>query len=607
MGIFRTNDPTQFDDIDGIIIDEQAPPPSISGVAANVGILVGQFQRGPHELSLPMGSIGEFHEIYGKSSFSGNKQLKNKKFGRLKIIRVEASGAAKAAHAFNNGAGVAAEVFTVTTVADVAGSLNNKYILFQTIDGSGVTTDRYAWFNVSAGGTDPALVGKTGHAVAITTGDTADAVANALAGILNGLTDLNAAAVTNVVTATMQSNGEVVDATAGNSGMVVAVTVQGNGADRITFTAKSKGAYGNSIRVKVEDGSVSGKKYTVIDESANAVLPVEVYDNIAIAGIVASTFAASVLVDVSVQSAAAEPINVPAGVLLSGGLDGTVADTDYEAAILKAGVEKAGNVLFLDSYNSSRNGYLKQHCADYQDKMAILCGPEVQTKASAITDVANYRDSDGRLIYAWPYVQTSIDGALEFTPPAAWIASIYTQVAPNVALSFTGNTKFLSGIVDLKYKESRNGYISLDEAGVCAMEQDLDVGFLIKNAVTTQILNSSKKTIIRRRMADYLQDSIAYFLKNYQNDVNSSAKREEVKAAILEFDSRLVRDGILPGAQDVKDGAPLLVDTESLNTDSVIASGMFKILYKRRIFSSMRYIVLTAEIGESVIVSEANA
>ena len=97
MGIFRTNDPTQFNDIAGIIIDEQTPPSSITGVSTNVGILVGQFQRGPEGLPVSaIGSIGEFQEIYGKSSFIGNKQIKNKAFGRLKIIRAVASDSARA-------------------------------------------------------------------------------------------------------------------------------------------------------------------------------------------------------------------------------------------------------------------------------------------------------------------------------------------------------------------------------------------------------------------------------------------------------------------------------------------------------------------------------
>jgi len=473
MGIFRTNDPTQFDDIDGIIIDEQSPPPSISGVSANVAILVGLFQRGPHELSLPLGSTGELFEVYGKSSYSGNKQLANKKFGQLRVVRVEPTGADKA-------------TLTVDT--------------------------------------------------------------------------------------------------------------------KIKFDAKWKGAYGNNIKVTVATGSNVGKKYTVRDTNTDAVLPTEVYDDIVIASVTAQTFAASMLVDVTVLIAT-EPANL-AETALAAGDDGVLVDGDYQTAMDKAGVEKAGNVLFLDVYNSVRNGYLKAHAATYTDKMVIVCGQEGDTRATAITDVASLRDADGRIIYGWPYVQTRINGVLEYTPPASWLASIISQTSPHVALSWTQNTRYLGGITDLKYKESRNGFIALDAAGVCSLELDLDIGFLVKNAVTTQIVNSSKRTILRRRMADYLQDSIAYFLKNYQNDVNSKEKRTEVKGAILEFDTRLVNDGILPGQQDVKGGAPLLVDTESLNTDAVVASGMFRILYKRRIFSSMRYIVLTAEIGESVVVTE---
>lgn len=478
MGIFRTSDPTQFDDIDGIIIDESAPPSAISGAAANVCILVGQFQRGPTSLSLPLGSLGEFLETYGKSSASGNTQLKNKKFGALRIIRAVAAAAVKA-------------------------------------------------------------------------------------------------------TKTFQGTGAV---------------------DIIKFDAKYLGAYGNLIKVTIAAGSTVGKKYTIQDFNVDAVLPVEVYDDIVITAVTNQTFKNSKLVDVTVIATSVEPTTAAATALATGA-DGSIADTDYQTAINKAQEEKAGNVLFLDAYNTTRNGYLKQHAADTEDKMVIICGAAGDTKATVVTDAATYRDADGRVIYAWPYVQTSIDGVLTLTPPAAWVASIFSQTSPHVALSYTGNTGFLAGITDLEYKGSRNDYIALNAAGVLALEFDKDVGFLIKNAVTTHILNSEKREVLRRRMADFLTTSIAYYLKNYQNDVNSHAKRDEVKAAILAFDTLLVNEKILPGAQDVKGGAPLLVDTESLNTDAVVASGMFKIQYKRRIFSSMRYIVLQAEIGTSVVVT----
>lgn len=479
MGIFRTNDPTQFDDIDGIIIDEQAPPPSITGVSANTVILVGQFQRGPvNNLSLPVGSIGEFREVYGNDKLrSGNKQLANKRFGRIRIIRVLPSGAA-----------------TSTLAVDA----------------------------------------------------------------------------------------------------------------KLQFDARSPGAYGDNLSVTVAPASSGpGKKYTIKDNNPGAVLATEIYDGIEIANIASQKpFANSALVSVTVLDAGSgEPADL-AETNLAGGSDGSVVDTDYEAAIAAAEEERAGNLIFLDEYNATRNGYLKTHVAQQQDKMCVVCGAEGDNRATAIADVVNYRDADGRVIYAWPYVQTTISGGQELTPPASWVASIFSQTSPHVALSFTGNTSFLAGVTDIEYKESRNGYISLNEAGVCCVERDLDVGFLIKNAVTTNIINSEKREILRRRMADFLTDSIALFLKNYQNQVNSTEKRDEVKGAILDFDTRLVRDGILPGSQDVKGGEPVLVDTESLNTDSVVALGQFRILYKRRIFSSMRFIVLQAEIGTSVVVTE---
>lgn len=481
MSIFRTTDPTQYDDVDGIIIDESAPAPNISGVAANIAILVGQFERGPIALT-EVGSIGQFHETYGKSSYSGNKQLKNKKFGRLRIIKVEASDAALA----------------TLTLDD------------------GVSTDI------------------------------------------------------------------------------------------ITFDAKQgKGAYGNGITVLVEAGSSAGKKYTIVDTSANAVLPAEIYDNIEIANVTGETFGGSNLVVATVLSTSAQPANVTATPLASGD-DGTVADADYETAIAKAGVEKAGNILFLDAYNTLRNGYLETHAAATQDKMVIVCGDSSsQTRSAAVSDVANYRDTDGRIIYAYPYVQTVIDGVNEYTAPASWLASIISQTSPHVDPAYTGNTKYLGGITGLSQVLTRADYILLKDAGVCSFEYDDDIGYGVKSGVVTQIINSSKVTILRRRMADWLTNSAGLFLKNYQNAVNSEENRKEVKGAVLTFVQNAERDGILPKDSEVKTGLAKLVDSESLNTDATIAAGFFKLLWKQRIYSSMRYIVLQAEIGESVVVTES--
>lgn len=480
MGIFRTNDPTQFDDLDGIVIDESAPAANIQGARTNTAILVAQFQRGPFTLE-PIGSIGELHEAYGKSSYGGNIALRNKKFGALKIIRVEPTSSAKATETFDDGGGSPVDI--------------------------------------------------------------------------------------------------------------------------IKFDAKFKGVYGNNIKVTIAAGSTTGKKYTIEDTNTGAVLPIEVYDNILVAAITSATFGGSKLVDVTVLATSAQPANA-AATNLSSGSDGTVADADYQAAIAKAEVENAGNFLFLDSYNDTKNGYLKSHAAATQDKMCILAGAESDSVSTAITDVSDKRDTDGRFIYAYPWLETSIDGVLTYTSPASWYASILSQTAPNIDPAYVQNTQYLAGITSLKLAISRAQYILLKDAGISAFEFDADIGFKVKSGIVTQIADSSKITVLRRRMADYLTNSAGRFLKNYQNAVNSKANRTAVKGAISAFVESQENLGILPKDSEVKEGKAKLIDTEGANTDLSIGQGFFYVIWKQRIYSSMRYIVVKAQIGETVVVTE---
>lgn len=336
-------------------------------------------------------------------------------------------------------------------------------------------------------------------------------------------------------------------------------------------------------------------------------MPIEIYDNVVITEITStSPFASSQLITAVVNSSAAEPANAVATALATGA-DGTVGDTDYQAAIAKAEVEGAGNVIFLDAYNSTRNGYLKAHVAAAQDKIAILAGAENDSVSAAVADVANSRDTDGRLIYAYPWVQTVIDGVLAFVSPASWVASVISQTSPHIDPAYVKNAGFLGGITGLKRSLTRSDYIQLKDAGIMAFENDQDIGFKIKSGVVTQIADSSKVLVLRRRMTDFLTNSIARFLKQYQNSVASKANRTLIKSAIATFDKQLENDGILPKDSEVQSGKAKLIDTESLNTDSSIAAGFLKLLYKRRIYSTNRFIVLQTEIGESVTVTEGEA
>lgn len=479
MGIYRSTNPTDFNAIDGIVVDETSPPPSVSGVGTGTAILVGQFERGPIATPTIIGSTGELQETFGKSdTFSGNIALKNKKFAELVVVRAAAAAAVAATHTFQS-----------------AGAANI-----------------------------------------------------------------------------------------------------------ISFTALWKGVYGNSIQVTVAAGSTQGSKYTIHDASADAVLADEVYDNVLITA-VGTTFAASRLVSATVIATSAEPAPISATNLTTGS-DGSIADTDYQTAITSQEVEGIGDILFLDAYNQTRNGYLKTSAANTQDKIVILSGALSDVYTTAITDVGSMRDNDGRLVYAYNPVQTIIGGVAAYTDPASWVASILSQTSPAVDPAFAGNTQYLAGATGLQYTLSRAAYIALKNAGICAFEFDADIGFKIKSGVCTQIADTSKLTIARRRMADYLTKSAGRFLKAYQNAINSLDNRNAVKAAILNFIQTNENLGLLPKDKEVKSGKAKLVDTDSLNTDTTVGQGYFFVLWKQRIYSSMRFIVLQAQIGETVVVTE---
>jgi len=97
-----------------------------------------------------------------------------------------------------------AQIQTITCVADVASSLQNKYFLFHGADG----VKRYAWFNVATLGTDPAPAGGwTGHAVAISANASATAVASALAAVLTAVSGFDATATDFTVTLTNTAVG----------------------------------------------------------------------------------------------------------------------------------------------------------------------------------------------------------------------------------------------------------------------------------------------------------------------------------------------------------------------------------------------------------------
>jgi len=101
------------------------------------------------------------------------------------------------------------QVQDVTAVADVADSLDGKYFL---INSARNERKYYVWFSTGAGALDPAVTGRLGIKVTITTGDSASDVALAMSAALLASGDFSTSIASAVVTVTWNKNGYVDDA-----------------------------------------------------------------------------------------------------------------------------------------------------------------------------------------------------------------------------------------------------------------------------------------------------------------------------------------------------------------------------------------------------------
>ena len=118
------------------------------------------------------------------------------------------------------------EITDITAIADVSGSLNNKYLLLY----SGVdATEYYLWLNVAGAGTDPAISGKTGIEVSIATNDPAGVVSKAIELAIQSVAsaDFSVTLIPPTVRIENTQYGATTDASDVSTGFDISVSQQG--------------------------------------------------------------------------------------------------------------------------------------------------------------------------------------------------------------------------------------------------------------------------------------------------------------------------------------------------------------------------------------------
>ena len=100
--VFHTDNPLLYTQLDGVIVTEKNPPPTVVSAGSNNCVFIGQFERGPINETYYLSSISELQSLFGSNqAYSGNRALRLKRRSNLRVTRVTGSTSAKASNTFD--------------------------------------------------------------------------------------------------------------------------------------------------------------------------------------------------------------------------------------------------------------------------------------------------------------------------------------------------------------------------------------------------------------------------------------------------------------------------------------------------------------------------
>lgn len=284
------------------------------------------------------------------------------------------------------------------------------------------------------------------------------------------------------------------------------------------------------------------------------------------------------------------------------------------------------NIVLAARTDATIRAKVKQHVinASSQGLGRVACiSPEINTVSidtvlgDASPGVGAQRDE--RIFYAWPGAKTLVpeavgyslkgadavattDGLLDI-PLCFWLASLLSNLAPerNPGQSTDPVPGVMASILAMQRGApamNQGVYINLRAKGIAGLRFDKTAGYIFQSGVTTS-LTSGQKNISRRRMADFCEDSIAERFNQFAKQPLTNALKDSILGEAVAFCEDLLSPNN-PAAQRI-DG--YLVDDKSGNTPEMTARGIHVVIVKIRMTPTADFIVLQAEVGESVNVT----
>ncbi len=273
----------------------------------------------------------------------------------------------------------------------------------------------------------------------------------------------------------------------------------------------------------------------------------------------------------------------------------------------------------------STKAHVLQASSEGLGRMAILAPPMGATAdkldeviVSSWPGVGANRNE--RLIYAWPSCSakvneavgdavalanggTTSDGILDLSM-APFVASVLSLLNPenNPGQGAPPATTALASILgyssDIVTPLSISSYKTMKSKGIMGLRFDRTVGPVIQSGITTS-LTSGEQNVNRRRMADFIQDSVAARLVAFSKLPLTQNLKDGMLSEITAFCSGLLSE-TNPAAQRI---AGFVIDDVSGNTPDLEAAGVWVIIGRVRMLATADFIVFQSEVGAGVTVT----
>ena len=368
----------------------------------------------------------------------------------------------------------------------------------------------------------------------------------------------------------------------------------------VAVTASNAGAYSVKIRHAVDDG-------TGIVGSAGAITKI----------VNAPALGSFAVTNASATTAALTEPAIDAAYLAA-----IAATLDINSAA------KQANLIFSARQSNQIRRALKANALTASSsglfgRMACIrpplnTSPSVAVSASMEPGVGATRDQ--RVIYCYigsnvfvPLIAArGLAGGTGFTATGnvdvgsdSLMASICSQLPPEENPG--QDTPFSTVINGLETGASVQGLTIIDYenfkgAGIAALRMDGGTA-IFQSGVTSvdPLVDQGLVRISRRRMADYIQDSLALACKAFGKKLSTNARRKALTSEIQSF-----LDGLLsannPGSQRI---AGYTLDAKTGNTPETIGMGLFRVKILVRTLSSLDSIVLETTVGDNVVVTNS--